>query len=169
MLCIFYGRSVKPVSVPPVMRQIALKVRQNSRATLAMAALAMGTRFLFILLDAAHRRSRVTQIAGQLLRKCGECWVSYLNGLEATRGARLGFWKIRKTIAFCGDLPVRWPLNFRRSGVQPRREGCREGWPKTKAGRMGAYESRPFEGCVSAKRNSRKSVGLLAFAAPRLA
>ena len=42
----------KPVSIPPVMRQMALDVRQNSWPTFMRAALALETRLLFILLNA---------------------------------------------------------------------------------------------------------------------
>jgi hypothetical protein len=43
---------IKPVSIPSVMRQIALEVRQNSRPIFMRAALALETRLLFILLNA---------------------------------------------------------------------------------------------------------------------
>ena len=60
----------KPVSIPPVMRQIALDVRQNSWPIFMRAALALETRLLFILLNAIRKRGRVMQLACQLSPKC---------------------------------------------------------------------------------------------------
>jgi hypothetical protein len=42
----------EPVSIPPVMRQMALDVRQDSWPLFMRAALALETRLLFILLNA---------------------------------------------------------------------------------------------------------------------